>query len=572
MRLVVIGAVLPSLSLGDEIDPAWRHPVHSETAEAILPSVLAEYDDRGTGLEVLSNLPNAVQFALPNALLRLRDRHRFGGKSVDPDLIDAAMVQLLRHSTIPNVRSRAATNLSKSEHDEALAALIDALSDTSPNVRLSACQSLMFREDKQAVEGIMKLLDDQDSEVRSTAVRALGWLEAREALPRIRELHAAQVPGKESMFFVDAFARLGDDRMAIRSAESFLSSENSKQRYFVINTRYFVVEALGRVESKEMVPLLIRALPIEMAAELEARELRSVHRDESRFPALIETATESAPPIDDLPLRTYIEIVSQLQKRTGQEFGNDAAAWMKWWQEDHGDYGVEKDDAQPPEGFADLARRFQAAVADQPMAAERRRLNAAHDPRAGYNVAITYIKDPDDPMKGEETWSETIGGIRIRLIATKEQRVGAPIVLVLMIQHTRGGEAAAPHFFPVAAPASGKPRRFDGEEYHSDQHGIRELLFFQPNAVETAVVAIVPAEADPDVRTPAQGGWARHVIDADPALETGTYRFQASYSPTGLSPVAIENQLGRYNEEDYKIWHGKRLTTPPIEVRIVPRS
>lgn len=109
------------------------------------------------------------------------------------------LVYLLRHSPNANVRSGSANSLSKSQYEDALPALIEALADEHAKVQQYACGSLGSHRGELVVPPIIGLLDDPDRSVRHQAIQTLGRLNVRDALPRIRELYSAEEkPGDDA--------------------------------------------------------------------------------------------------------------------------------------------------------------------------------------------------------------------------------------------------------------------------------------------------------------------------------------------------------------------------------------
>jgi hypothetical protein len=402
-----------------------------------------------------------------------------------------------------------------------------------------ACQSLMFQKDGSASGAVAALLDDETSNVRHTAVRTLGWLGARDNLPDIRRLYRRETAaGTASWMFPDCFARLGDDELAIRSARPHLASENW-------NVRYFVVEALARVESKQVVPVLMSALPLEMVLELEFQ------------PYFV-------------PERTFLKICEVLDRRTGTEFGADAAARLRWWRENSAEYGVAAEDARLPEGFDELSRRFTEAARFAEAAAKRA---APREARGGSycNLRITYGPVEAGERDEREAWSEPVNGLRARLFARPRYRTGENVQVLLMLECV--GEEAAK--IPGAVVDSYVP--YVGAD-GPDVRILRDLQLVRTAAEQLSAGGMRMHAIDISAgRQLVERVEVLRILDA-PARHSavfvapprpGKYHFRAVFSPCGVAPDGIGDDS---HARDYPEWKSKQLVTPPIVIEIVEQE
>lgn len=504
----------------DEPDTSFEAE-HEAAAELILPGLLAEVERDPMALDLLLRLPVPVRSAAANVVQSLRAQGQ-----AENDACDAVLVYLLKYGET-NIRARAASGLSHSKHETAVPALIAALRDRQREVRLFACQALMFQKDANAADAVAALLDDEAADVRRTAVRTLGWLDARDKLPALRRLYERDVAADAvTWMYPDCFARLGDEELALRSARPLLGDSNW-------NARFFVVGALARLESRQVVPLLMSALPREMELELAQRQA---------------------------PERTFRRMCEELDRRTKTEFGDDAAARMRWWTEHGAEYGVSMKDARPPEGFDDLARRFAAAAA---------RRDAPRDERVGsyFNLGVTY-----SPVEAEErveraAWSKPVNGLRARLFARPRYERGENVQVMLMLECTgsKGVEIPGAAVYPIAryvVPGGLEPRR---DRMFDEVLTAKELM--APGTVRMYVFDI---SSDPrlEIRVMLQriDAPSHHDAHFEAPPRPGKYTFRAVFSPAGLPPDGLGDGS---QAEEYPEWKSKRLVTPPIEIEIV---
>jgi HEAT repeat protein len=151
---------------------------------------------------------------------------------------------------------------------------------------------------------IRPLLADKDPRVRMMAVHSLGVLDDRESIPAILDLHRREFTGAQGQYvFAEALSKLGERDIALAVARHYATSDNW-------NIRYFMAQALSRIESKEADAATVTLLPGELS-----RTLAEMKRG--------------------LGDRVFVELHQRLQRRTGQKLADDVSAWHAWWLHNH---------------------------------------------------------------------------------------------------------------------------------------------------------------------------------------------------------------------------------------------
>jgi hypothetical protein len=87
------------------------------------------------------------------------------------------IVDILLNDPTPEVRVQAADSLTNVTSHEAVAGLLQALSDPDSRVVLMAIEGLVATGDQTLVEQLAPLLDDANAEVRQAALEAIEFLE-----------------------------------------------------------------------------------------------------------------------------------------------------------------------------------------------------------------------------------------------------------------------------------------------------------------------------------------------------------------------------------------------------------
>jgi 3-methyladenine DNA glycosylase AlkC len=203
--------------------------------------------------------------------------------------------------------------------------LIQALEDEELEVRRSAALALgeMGPAAVDAVPALIRALEDENVFVRRDAADALGDIGpgAVEAVPAL-----IQALGDENdyvrMAARYALRNIGPE--AVPVLIEALGDENSK-------VRLCAADALGAIgpEAKEAVPALIQALGDE---EVYVRGAAAVAlgvigpEAKEAVPALIRA-------LEDENVFVRRDAAGALTNITGQDFGQDAAAWQEWWEE-----------------------------------------------------------------------------------------------------------------------------------------------------------------------------------------------------------------------------------------------
>lgn len=176
------------------------------------------------------------------------------------------------------------------EASGALPVLIEMLKDVDPNAREAAARTLgqFGPAAKEAVPGLINLVTDANYEVKSAAIRALAAIGDPQAIPVMMDL---------------------------------LDSSDT-------SAKVTAIEALGTMKAVEAVPRLVQLMDNEeytvSYAALEALQKIGPEAKEAVLP-LIEKLEKGSTSMDYM-------VRNALESITGQELGEDASAWRKWYE------------------------------------------------------------------------------------------------------------------------------------------------------------------------------------------------------------------------------------------------
>lgn len=175
---------------------------------------------------------------------------------------------LLLQDKVPAVRDEAIAAL-VSIGESAVAPLVAALEDQDWRVRLRATEALCVLKSRTAVEPLVGLLQhDPDTAVRQEAARALGQIGEKSAVDAL--LGVVEEP-RLQVRVIEALGRIGDRRvlpMLFRLISELKTSDYEDRTPACEDNRYEqdlasveeAIRALARIQDEEAVPLLVTAL------------------------------------------------------------------------------------------------------------------------------------------------------------------------------------------------------------------------------------------------------------------------------------------------------------------------
>jgi HEAT repeat protein len=280
-----------------------------------------------------------------------------------------------------DVRHEAAVTLGVLKDRRAVPGLIGVLGDPNPEVRLEAAHSLGLIGDPSAAPCLAPLLRDDDVQVRRYAVAALAWL-ARDGLADQRTVGAFILAMADYDSLVRSWAARGagycrdsrviapltdllatDEQEVSRCAAKALVTHGADPAILRLPTFRPSAEAVTRAvavlrDPRTVPPLLealkdpdpaVRACAAEALGPFKAREafepLLSLLDDP--FPGVRAGAAQSLGALGDrraIPSlisllhdeRITADTSEALRKLTGQDFGDNPAAWQAWWEQNKG--------------------------------------------------------------------------------------------------------------------------------------------------------------------------------------------------------------------------------------------
>lgn len=204
-------------------------------------------------------------------------------------------------------------------------ALIKTMEGKTPIENMTAVQAL-GRIGPKAVPALIEAMQDEDSSMRESAIYALWWMQPQTD-PEATEVVLALIKalGDENsdvrVRAADALGQIGPKASAaVPALIEALKDEDS-------SVRKSAAEALGKIgsETSVAVPALIKALKDEDSSvgSAAAYSLQQIGPEASEsVPALIEALGDEA-------LNYWATFA--LEAITGQDFGEDAGQWKKWW-------------------------------------------------------------------------------------------------------------------------------------------------------------------------------------------------------------------------------------------------
>ena len=201
------------------------------------------------------------------------------------------------------VRLAAIGGLSKlGANKAATKTLTDLLGAKSSPIRLAAIVALGSHKDPAVPAKIAKLMSDESREVRLAAVKAIGLLNDRRQVPTLIAAFKKDGKGDDTDHpFAESLAMLGETKVSLGIAKICMESRDYK-------ARLAAVRALELNPSMDVIPIYMKNMSYELRRTIS---LDSTKRNWDQI---------------------YVTICSDMQRRIGKNFGNDAVGWHDWWE------------------------------------------------------------------------------------------------------------------------------------------------------------------------------------------------------------------------------------------------
>lgn len=272
----------------------------------------AELGDVGFLIETLKN---GKASHIADAKLALID---VGSPAVEP------LIAVVKDSSVGWFsRGHAARALGRIGDSRAVEPLIAALTDENSSVRRHAASALGHIGDTVAVEPLISALEDADSNVRLSAVTALGSIgDARAVDPLIFGL-------KDKKYYVRrnaaiALGEIGNPR-AVKPLISALTMKDESMQ-----VRTYVAEALGKIGDARAVQSLITTMK---TAKRQLDNAVAKHGSQyGRDPVVTGKIINIWGSTGNLVNAAR----AGLSHITGEDLGDDAEIWQKWWDKNKG--------------------------------------------------------------------------------------------------------------------------------------------------------------------------------------------------------------------------------------------
>ena len=231
----------------------------------------------------------------------------------------APLIKALSHD-VWKVRRNAARWLGRMGDDRAVAPLAHAMMDANREVRKTAARALGEVKAPGAVQALIGGLRHEDTYVREAAADGLGKLRASVAL---EPLIAAVSDRDIRVSAILALGEIGDRRATGRLIEVLRGKGLSDL------SRRLAAEALGKIGDTAAVEALVSSLrddpepSVRKMAAFALGEIKDVGATEALIAALEEETHRSV----------RRDAAQALKSITGKGFGQNAARWRDWWEE-----------------------------------------------------------------------------------------------------------------------------------------------------------------------------------------------------------------------------------------------
>lgn len=258
-------------------------------------------------LAALSDKDVRVQYAATAGLGSLKDE-----RAVEP------LINKLTHEN-ERVRRDAASSLGKLADPRAIRPLINLLNDEKRSVRYCALASLGKIRDGAVLEGILIAANDSDNGIRKKATELLSKIKkddaAVDALIKALKYKDDSVRGQVA-------AELGklQARRAVKPLIELLKDKSAE-------VKRRAIKALAGIKNVEAAEPLIVALndgSNSIYIRGEAALALGMIGDKKSIKPLINAMADSEPYVQDFICQALVDI-------SGQDFGEDPAAWSKWY-------------------------------------------------------------------------------------------------------------------------------------------------------------------------------------------------------------------------------------------------
>ena len=188
--------------------------------------------------------------------------------------------------------------------------LSDLLVDKNVAIRAAAIEAIGAHRDPTIGPRLGKLLTDDSPQIRTAAVIGLARVGDRKQVPAIIAAYKKYTTGDEAdVKYGEALAMLGETDLSLKIAPLGMKSKDYA-------TRLAAVHALECNPSMKVIPVFMDNLVLELR--------RTISLD------------PKTPDWDQI----YVIMCSELQKRTGKNFGLDTISWIDWFEGVRAQYGA----------------------------------------------------------------------------------------------------------------------------------------------------------------------------------------------------------------------------------------
>lgn len=222
--------------LGDLAD-APTYETEDEVVEALIQAVQDEDDD-----SIRARAADSLYRHGEESFARLIKRMGDVDMEADPDWVVSRKLVDWLEGDYPEFRMVAAAALGRVGDENALSALMDALTDPDPRVRVQAVRSCGLIGDTRCVPALADRLDDPSMQVKRAATNALGSIGTTRALKALVPVARAEDESIRQMA-IDELGQLGSLEPAVVLLRALEDDSRSIQRAAMLSLIRLFVEA-----------------------------------------------------------------------------------------------------------------------------------------------------------------------------------------------------------------------------------------------------------------------------------------------------------------------------------------
>ena len=219
----------------------------------------------------------------------------------------------------PDLRVECVNILGEIKDKRAVPVIISVLNEKHMTMRYSAARSLGKIGDNRATPDLIKLLEDPESEVRFYTAEAIGNIGDEQASKPLANVVLNDSTAKVRLAAITALDKVGGKSESKAVIDALADSDP--------DVRGYAAELAASWAIQEGLPIITRMIKEDRANIARAACARAlgVYNDITAVPSLIVA-------LDDGYSEVKLCALNSLKKISGQNYGNDKAAWNHWFE------------------------------------------------------------------------------------------------------------------------------------------------------------------------------------------------------------------------------------------------